>query len=192
MQFELPGKKEVNTLYSYDRENRHVLQSFQPTRVFTNYSTNWNPRKAKLDPLKAVDKFQKLRQKKYERLRELEEIEHSKSARESRLDHEVICRLMRAEPQITAIRERSLAAGNRYGLEVELYGFIDQIGKDGGDINFFIPLFFIPGATTEDYETLALFSMKHQLPDYKQARAYLKNGVFNETICNRYLDGLKK
>jgi hypothetical protein len=186
MQFEIPCKQvEGPCLYG---SNGYLIEALHPTRIITTYNTDWVPEKAEWDPIGAVKKLQTLMEKRYEKMRDAKEEDTEHHGIQSRLNHQIICRLMRAEPEITAIRQRSLEAGNRYGVEAEFYSIIEDSGKHGGDIDLYIPLFFIPGATTEDLRTLALFSMKHQIPKYEDAMSYLKHGIFTEDICQRYID----
>jgi len=168
MQFEVPGGERESGIFYPERLASQVLY---PRRVFTNYNRQINK---SFFERKVGDFLQWV----YDKGR-------------STFDAEVICREMRDEPQITRMRARSLEAGNLCSSMIHLYETLPEVGKHGGDTPVHVPLFIIPGATKEDLDTLAVYSTCHQhlRPEFI---TYVRHGVFNNDIDERYFECLEK
>jgi len=167
MQFPIE-QDEKNKIEEYGSHG-HLIQSFKPRRIIVNFDTGYDEKKE----FPAVTLWKSLR-----------ELLHGKEI--TKFDPEVIGRYVRFDERIGEIRKRSLAAGYPYGLMVHLETTLEAM--DGGDIpgTIHTPLIFIPGASQEDLETIAAFSVFHQNPRHEDIRSYQTHGVFKENIYALY------
>lgn len=168
MQFEVPGNEQESSIYYPDRLATHILY---PRRVFTNYNRP-------VDKSLVERKVGSFLQWVYDKGK-------------STFDSEVICREMRDELKISAIRRASLDAGNFCSLMIHYYITLPNAGKHGGDSPVHVPLFIIPGATKTDLETLSVYSLWHQ-HQRPEIMTYLRHGVFNSNIEDRYFECLER
>jgi hypothetical protein len=167
MQFNIAGFEKFNSFHKYGgHDNKLVAGSFCPRRVFANYTTDYIP-----------TDFEKGRQ-------ELQEEEFEEGTEPN--DYaQVICRFMRQDKKIADIRKRSLDAGHKYGVMVQLDEELPIVAGPphyGGDLKVSIPLFFIPGASKEDLDTLARFSIKMQKPVQRDIASCVSNYVFDKRL----------
>jgi hypothetical protein len=169
MQFEVPGEEKESAIY---HPENLATQIVYPRRVFTNYDRP-------TDKSFVEEKWGDLKEWLYDRGK-------------STFDAQVICREMRAEPQITRIRNKSLETGTPCSLMIHFYATLPESGKHGGETHVHVPLFAIPEATKEDLETLSVYSMWHQHARPEIINTYIRHGVFNSSIDDRYFDYLEK
>lgn len=165
MQFTIPHDEAENMFSQMDGSGKLILRSFYPRRIFTTYDTAYRP-----------TRIEKLAQMSEEKLF---------SNKKARFDAEVCCRLMRRESEITDIRKRSYEAGNGYGIMVRITEELDIIDAPpyhGGNQKVVLPLFFIPGASKEDLDTLAKFSIKLQRSSQADIDHFVKNSVFERNL----------
>lgn len=167
MQFVIPYKKQDEEEFSDINSHGLILRTAYPRRIFANYETSYKPRVG-----------EGWRQKS-------EEEDFEKGIASEKSYSQVCCRKMRQDPAVSEIRARSLAAGNRFGVMLKLSGELSTIEGYpyyGGDQHFVLPLFFIPGASKEDLDTLAKFSITLQNPDQKKIANFVTNYVFEKRL----------
>ncbi len=163
MQFIIP-KSEDNVFHNPNNRGL-ILDSFYPRRVFTNEDSSYRPTRGE----KMVQGIENM----------------AWEARKVRFNSEVICRDMRTVPEITAIRQRSLELGHKYGLMVNFHTTLNHVNEApyfGGDSPAYVPLIFIPTATKTDIETLTKFCIKHQNPKDHLVNHYIEEGIFKDYI----------
>lgn len=162
MQFPIP---EPGTNKFPMSNGKHELGYFVPERIFANYETGFVPTTSE---------------------RVVQEIENkSWKVRKEKFNPEVICRFMRDVPEITAIRKRSYDAERDFGVMVHLNTILpikEGPPHYGGEISVDIPLFFIPKASKEDYDTLARFSILNQNPIDGPFVHCTEHGVFENRL----------
>lgn len=169
MQFKVPGTEAETSVYDNEKLAAQIIR---PRRVFTNYD-----RAIKKSVIERT--VSDLTQGIYDRGK-------------STFASEVICRELRDEPRITQMRTRSMEAGNPYSLMIHLYVAMRIASHGGGgETPIHVPLFIIPGASKEDLETLSVYSMWHQ-HQRPEVVTYLRHGVFNSEIDDRYFECLEK
>jgi len=169
---DVPGKEADNAL---EKDAAPISQAIYPRRIVTNFETNYKKKLLERAVQSAENWLYGHRIKAFRTF-----------------DATTICSELRDNAQISAIRKRCFEAGNPYLLMVKFYTALDIAGEHGGYEKVDIPLFFEPGATKEDLDVLAAFSMLQQSPKHEAIADYIKHGVFTEKVYGIYAEMLKQ
>ncbi len=158
MRFFSPLSIQEKSFYDNPQNARRVLTVMG---VITNYSTKYHPGLL-------VRKYRKLGEKKEEAREKVERLRKVKSLDELNEDDIVLCRKIRDNPQIVALRVKSFEAGHKYSAfaEYSVYRPIDEEHK-GGEMWWKMPLVFLPGADGETLKKVISAGLKYQIPPKK-------------------------